>query len=378
MTEARHSSPEAMIKTLVPSYPVYCVRPKTLREATERFLDRFHGRVLYAVKCNPHPMILKGLYDAGIRHFDTASLAEVALIRELFPDAKAYFNHPVKVRAHINTAYRVYDVRHFVVDHEAELAKVIDETGGQDVDILVRMATPEAGAAFHLSAKFGATPQSCVELLQAVHKAGLRAGLAFHVGSQCVNPGAFGTALGVARDVLTAAKVELHYLDVGGGFPAAYLGVDVPPLETFFAAIEQGLKALKLRRDCVLMAEPGRILVADSCTLVTQIALRKDSRLYINDGVYHSLSETVLGGTRLPVRLVKQRGAASKQMTDFTVYGPTCDSTDVLPTPFALPDNAAEGDWIVIDRIGAYSNALSTSFNGFHPETFVEIDETAA
>jgi len=66
-----------------------------VRQTAQRFLELFPGRVLYAVKCNPHPSVLRALYSAGIRHFDTASLPEIALIREKFPDAGAYFMHPV-------------------------------------------------------------------------------------------------------------------------------------------------------------------------------------------------------------------------------------------------------------------------------------------
>ncbi len=374
MSDGRYPSPEAMIADLEPSYPVFCVRPAVLAEAAADFVSAFPGRVLYAVKCNPHADMLKALYAGGVRHFDTASLGEIAAVRELFPDAELYFNHPVKARAHINTAHRVYAVRHYVVDHPAELDKVLEATGGQDIVIHVRLATPEAGAIYHLSAKFGASPQGCVELLQAIAAEGLRAGLAFHVGSQCANPHAHATALGLVQQVLSASGAEIHFLDVGGGFPASYPGHDVPPLEAYFSAIEEGVASLGLRRDCVLMAEPGRALVARGASLVVQVQLRKDHQLYINDGIYHSLSETVTAGLNFPVRLIRQGDTPAEVGTDFTVYGPTCDSTDVLPVPFHLPEDTKEGDWIEIGSVGAYSNALATRFNGFHPETFVEIE----
>jgi ornithine decarboxylase len=372
-----YRSTEEMIAALRPSYPVYCVRTRALKAAAETFRAGFPGEVLYAVKCNPNPQVLKALHAGGIDHFDTASLAEVAEVHELFPDAQLYFNHPIKVRPHIRMAYAVYGVRHYVVDHRAELDKVLQETdGAKDATILVRMATPAAGAAFHLSAKFGATPPDCVELLQAVRDLGLKPGLAFHVGSQCANPGAYNIALRVVRDVLESAHVALDCLDVGGGFPAAYTGTQIPPLAKFFAAIRSGLKELKLPKSCHVLAEPGRALVADGVALVVQILLRKEERLYINDGVYHSLSETVSGGIRLPPRLIRLNGAApSNEFADFTLYGPTCDSTDVLPHPYALPADAREGDWIELGCAGAYTSALVSHFNGFHPETFIEIDD---
>jgi len=245
--EGVYRSTEEMIAALRPSYPVYCVRPSVLRSAAAAFCAGFPGDVLYAVKCNPHPLILKSVHAGGVHHFDTASLSEVALVHEMFPDARLYFNHPIKVRPHIRMAYTVYGVRHYVIDHDSELDKVRQETGdAKDTTILVRMATPAAGAAFHLSAKFGAPPDRCVELLQAVRDAGLTPALAFHVGSQCINPQAYTMALRVVRDVLNTAQVELAALDVGGGFPAAYTDTRIRPLSKFFTAIKKGLKELNL------------------------------------------------------------------------------------------------------------------------------------
>ena len=186
-------------------------------------------------------------------------------------------------------------------------------------------------------------------------------------------PNAFRTALNIVGDILVGADVELHNLDVGGGFPGYYLGVQAPPLATFFTEIEAGLEELALRRDCVVMCEPGRALVAEGCSLVVQIQLRKHDQLYINDGIYGSLSEAV-HGIQLPTRLIRLGEQASSDRQDFRIYGPTCDSSDVLPQRFSLPADAREGDWIEIDHIGAYSNAVATHFNGFHPETFVDIE----
>lgn len=377
MALKRFTDTDAMIAALKPSFPVYCLLPDLIRARARWFIEAFPGRVLYAVKCNPHPLVLRYLYEGGIRHFDTASVVEIAQTRELFSDTTLYFMHPVKSRAAIRNAYNVYEVRHFVVDHMDELDKLMHETGGDGLVVMVRMATPYGGAALDLSAKFGARPAETVEMLKKIRKEGCQAGLCFHVGSQCTTPQAYRTALGLVGSVIDAAGAELHYLDVGGGFPAAYLGVDLPEMETFFDEIRAGVAELKLRRDCTIMCEPGRALVAEGCSLVVQIHLRKDDRLYINDGVFGSLNETLTVRIRPPARLIRPNGTAADDMIDFTVYGPTCDSTDVLPFTMHLPADAGEGDWIEIGLMGAYSNATATSFNGFKPETFVEIEKTS-
>ena len=371
----RFATVEDVIAELKPGYPVYCLRPAELRRQANYFLDNFPGRVMYAVKCNPHLVVLQALYEAGIRHFDTASLAEIALIREHMPQADCYFMHPVKSRAAIMTSHQVYSVDHYVVDHENELNKIIDVTGGGDgMVVLVRIVTPVHDAQYQLSDKFGIAADAAPELLRKVHAANFQTGVAFHVGSQCRNPQAFVDGINTALDVIGVAGVPVHYLDVGGGFPAIYEDDRPPQLDTYFAAIQQAFDQSRLRRDCVLMCEPGRALVASGCTLLTQIQLRKDNKLYINDGIYQSLSETLMGKMKLPAKLVNPSRSIASEFQDYTILGPTCDNMDILPAPFYLPVDADEGDWIEIGQTGAYSNSAATRFNGFFPETFVAVD----
>ena len=368
------ASVEEVVEALKPSYPVYCFRPEVIKNAARLFLDHFNGRVLYAVKCNPHLAVLQWLHEAGIRHFDTASPAEIALIRENFKDADCYYMHPVKGRAAIQLAHEVYRVDHYAIDHTNELQKLVDVTGGGDASVvLVRIKTPQYDAFYQLSEKFGVQVDDAVALLQQVQSAGFQAGLAFHVGSQCKDPHAYASAIDIVADIIKSAGVSLHYLDVGGGFPVEYVNNVPQPLTNYFEVIHEAVTKLKLRGDCTLMCEPGRALVASGCTLIVQVHLRKDNALYINDGVYHSLSETMTCELELPMRVVR-KGEVSNQLKSFKIFGPTCDSTDVLAKPVLLPNDVTEGDWLEIGQAGAYTNSMSTHFNGFYPETFVTVD----
>lgn len=364
----------AVVEALTPSYPVFCFRPHLAADAARRFISLFPGTPLYAVKCNPHPQILDALYEAGIRHFDTASLPEIAQICEHYERASAYFMHPVKTRASIETAFKVYGVRHYVVDHINELKKIRDVLPGNDIVAVVRIRTSEeAGAMLHLAGKFGAEPLEAVELLRVARDYGWGLGLAFHVGSQCLEPVAYKAALKLCGEIMEKAGLELEILDIGGGFPAYYDGLQVPPLEGFVQEIRAGLKELALKPTVEIFAEPGRALVANSCSLLTQVQLRKGNRLYINDGIYGALSEMSSLPIRLPVRLIRLDAGASTMEKEFQLYGPTCDSLDLLPGTFRLPADAEEGDWIEIGQVGAYSNAVATDFNGFRVETFVSV-----
>lgn len=375
------SYPDAgeVARLLQPSYPVYCLRPHVIQRAAARFAEAFPGTTLYAVKCNPHPGVLRALYAGGVRAFDTASLSEIARVSETFEATECFFMHPVKPRPAIASAHRVYGVRAFVVDHMDELHKLAQQVRNDpEVTVLVRLKTAEsAGAFYHLSAKFGAEGAEAVAILAEVARLGMKPGLAFHVGSQCLDPDAYAQALANVGEIAAEAGVALAAVDVGGGFPAVYLGTQAPDLSDYIAAIRTALARLALSDDCRVLCEPGRALVADGQSVLVQVQLRKRDQLYINDGVYGSLSEMTAADVRYPARLIRIEGGTVGTSTApeaiFHAHGPTCDSLDMIPKAFRLPDDVREGDWIEIDRVGAYSNALATDFNGFRPDTFVEV-----
>mgnify|MGYP001327832989 CR=1 FL=1 len=179
-----YQSPEGMVEVLRPSFPVYCVRPAKIRKIAKTFLEGFPGDVLYAVKCNSEPHMLQELYQAGIRHFDTASLPEISLVSEMFGDGQAYFMHPVKSRAAISSAHQVYGVRYYVVDHPSELEKISELIPADpEVVIVVRIAVQNSGAVYELSSKFGASVHMAVDLAKSAIRRGYSYGFAFHIGS---------------------------------------------------------------------------------------------------------------------------------------------------------------------------------------------------
>ncbi len=373
----RFDSVEDVVARLAAETPVYCLCSALVARRARDFVARFPGRVLYAVKSNPLPSLLSTLWSAGVHDFDTASINEIELVARELPGARPWFMHPVKGREAIERAHQVHGVRHFVIDDASELDKLGEVLGSRDIVVVVRVATSGEGAFFNLSGKFGATPGVASALLGAVVARGYRAGLAFHVGSQCHAPAAFGSALRRCGEVLAAAAVSIECLDVGGGFPVAYAGERVPPLEDFVAAIEAGVAALALPAGCELLAEPGRALVAESMSLLTRVQMRRGESLYLNDGLHGGIGAPRIG-IDLPVRALRVDGTLASATVDYTVYGPTCDGLDVLPRPLTLPADLGEGDWVEFQRVGAYSLPLRTAFNGFEDCQVVEVGEAPA
>jgi len=374
--QCSYASVEAMVRSLAPSYPVFAIRRSVLADSARRFVSRFPGAVLYAVKCNPSNAVLQALYDGGINAFDVASPAEIGLIRNMLPDSGCYYHHPVKAPTMIATAYRDHGIRSFAVDHRSELDKILQVTAADpSVVVMVRIETPKSDSVFNLAAKFGASPDAAVELLRAAAAAGISVGLCFHVGSQCRNPAAYSEAVALAGVIAARAGVRPVALDVGGGFPVSYPNSPAPPVEEFFVAIANAFRRLDWP-DCALMCEPGRALVAEGQSLVVQVHLRKGQTLYINDGVYGSLMDLKIAGLELPIRMVPgDNRPVSTDTVSFTVFGPTCDSFDVLPVPWALPADIGEGDWIKVGLMGAYANAVATRFNGFSSDAEVFIGD---
>jgi ornithine decarboxylase len=365
-------SAAALLSHRSPVDPVVCFRPHLIRARARRMLGAFPGDVLYAVKCNDAPEVLRALWDGGVRHFDTASIGEIRAVRALLPEARCHFMHPVKSVGAIAEAYFEHGVRRFVFDHADELAKIVAATGeAKDLELFVRLAVPGEGALLTLTGKFGVGSDEAVALVRAARGFAKAVGITFHVGSQCVDTGAFARAIDLAAEVVRRAG-PVDHLDVGGGFPAVYKG-DEPVFEAFVATIEAAVARHGLV--CRLQCEPGRALVADGASVLARIELRRGQGLYLNDGVYGNLAELKWIGPQFPLRLLRPGRTTGARLVGFDLYGPTCDSIDSMPGPHWLPADADDGDWVEVGMMGAYSNALKTRFNGFESDRIAFVED---
>jgi ornithine decarboxylase len=365
-----------------PCEPVLCLRPAAIAAASHAFVQAFPSDVLYAVKCNPEPRVLRAVWAGGVRHFDCASLPEVALIRKVLPQAEVHFMHPVKARHAIHAAYHEHGVTDFAFDSANELQKIVQETvpvglvGEPPVlGLFVRLAVGQGGA-YDLSGKFGVSALEAAELLRLARPHAVRLGIAFHVGSQCLDPVAYTRALALAAEAVELSGVPVDIVDAGGGFPVSYPDVVPPPLSDYIAAIRDTV-ATHFGDGIRLWAEPGRALAAGGGSVVVQVELRRGDALYVNDGVYGSLSDAGRPGFRFPARRIRADLTEGEDapLQPFTLYGPTCDSVDVMKGPFLLPGDIDEGDWIELGQLGAYGACLRTGFNGFDRALTVEVGD---
>jgi len=365
-----------LVNTLRPDYPVYCVRPESIRTSTDFFKKNFPGKILYAVKTNPHEKVLKHIMSNGIEHFDVASINEIKLIRKLKPDAKLYFMHSIKSRGSITEAYFDFGVRDFSLDSKDELQKILESTKqAKDLNLYVRIAISNEHAEIDLSRKFGALPSETLGLVRLCKEHAKKIGISFHVGSQCMHKISYSNAIKEIGNIIKKTKVVPDVINIGGGFPSVYPNLNPEPLNNYMEEIKKALKNLKLPSVPDLMCEPGRAIVAESGSTIVKVVLRKKQNLYINDGTYGTLFDAGVPNFILPSKMIHSGRVQSKKLTAFSFFGPTCDSLDHMKGPFLLPNNIKEGDYIELGQLGAYGLAFRTKFNGFYSDQIFELND---
>lgn len=362
----------AVVRDLSPDEPVILNRPHAAARAARFFAQKFPGKSLYAVKANPSPELLRVLWASGITHYDVASITEVRLVRATLPEATLCFMHPVKTASAIREAYFTHGVKTFSLDTQEELEKIVAATRqATDLRLCVRLRVSSEYAELSLASKFGIDLADAAPLLQATRQVADWLGVCFHVGSQAMTPFAYVQALERVRAAVAEAGVVIDVVDVGGGFPSVYPGMEPPPLEDYFAIIDRHFEALPIAYNAELWCEPGRALCAEYSSMIVKVEKRRGNELFINDGAYGALFDAAHVDWRFPVSALDER--LSDALEEFSFYGPTCDDADYMKGPFLLPADIGAGDYIEVGMLGAYGTAMKTAFNGFGSAEAIDV-----
>ena len=365
-----------LINQLKPERPVYCIRKKSIHIASKYFQNKFPGTILYAVKTNPHPEVLKTIIESGIKNFDVASIKEIQDIKKINPNAKCSFMHTVKSRESIKEAYFKYNIKAYSLDTKDELIKILESTNhAKDLELFVRVAVSNEHAEIDLSKKFGALTSEASALLRLTKQYARKIGLSFHAGSQCMHPISYSKGITDIGNIIKKTKILPDYINVGGGFPTIYPDLVPQSIDNYFEEIKKSLDNLKFEKLPEIICEPGRAIVAESGSTIVRVNLRKKQKLYINDGTYGSLFDAGTPNIVFPARLIKNGKLISKKLTAFDFYGPTCDSMDYMKGPFLLPNNIKENDYIELGQLGAYSLTFRTQFNGYYSDEIYEVED---
>ena len=369
---------EELVNQLKPEKPVYCIRKNSIKSAVKYFLKNFPGKILYAIKTNPHPLIIKNIIESGIQQFDVASIEEIKVIRDFSKTAKCSYMHTVKSRESIKEAYFKYGVKTFSLDTKDELIKIIECTNkAKDLELFVRVSVSNEHAEIDLSKKFGALTSEATGLFRLVKQYAKKTGLSFHVGSQCMQPISYSKGINEISKIIKKTKIIPDYINVGGGFPTIYPDLIPQSLDNYFNEIKKSLENLKIEKLPEIICEPGRALVAESGSTIVRVNLRKKQKLYINDGTYGTLFDAGTPNIVFPAKMIKDTSnkIISKKWTAFDFFGPTCDSMDYMKGPFLLPNNIKENDYIELGQLGAYGLTFRTKFNGFYSDEIYEVED---
>ncbi|WP_444861174.1 type III PLP-dependent enzyme [Actinosynnema pretiosum] len=329
--------------------------------------------IFYAVKANPTPEVVEVLAAEGCS-FDVASPNEIdlCLAKGAPPEAVSYSN-PIKKAADIAYAHRL-GVRLFVSDSEQDVRTIAEHAPGARV--MLRILVESRGSTYPFGKKFGCAPDMAVDLLRLAGELGLEPyGVAFHAGSQQLDPTGWDAAIADAAEVtakLRAEGVALSVVNLGGGLPAGYLE-QPPPLAEYAAAMTGAVRRAFGEHAPSVMIEPGRALVAESGVIRSSVVLvaRKsysDERrwVFLDIGRYGGLAETEGEAIAYPLRTTRDGG----EVGPVVLAGPTCDADDVLyqHTRYDLPLDLRAGDHVDLLRAGAYTASYSSvAFNGFPP-----------
>jgi ornithine decarboxylase len=329
-------------------------------------------RAHYAVKCNSAPEILRTAAGEGAG-FEIASIGELRMLQAVgVAPADVLYSNTVKPASHIAEAAEA-GLWRFAADSEGELHKIARVAPGSAVYIRVRV--DDSGSVFPLSRKFGAEAHHARALLQEAKRIGLQPyGLTFHVGSQCAATSAWRQAIASAGRIMRSLLpdgIRLEMLDIGGGFPARY-GDAVPSIEQIGDVIETALDELLPYEPLLIVAEPGRHMVAETAVMVASVLGREERAgeewLYLDVGAYNGLMETqqTVGQWRFPLWSSRPDHGVVEHVP-YTITGPSCDSSDTMFFGAPLPVTMSEGDRVFIASAGAYTLSYASSFNGFPP-----------
>lgn len=325
--------------------------------------------VHYAIKANPAAEVLEVLAGEGI-DFDVSSIGEIdAVMRLGVGPEQMLYTKPVNKESELREAHR-RGIRWFVVDNRHEILKVA--RCAPHSNVLVRLRVRTRDAVVDLSYKFGAPPADALGLIGEARAANLAVrGLSFHVGSQCTNPYTFVDTIITCRTIfndVASTGPAMDTLDIGGGFPISYL-TPVMPIEQFCDPIRHALE--RYFGSYRVIAEPGRFIVGDAVTLVTQVigkSVRDDiAWYYVDDGLYGSFSGRLYDHCDYAITVDRQ---GPRHIS--VIAGPTCDSFDVIYANRALPDLEI-GDLLLVAGMGAYTNASATDFNGLPRATLTAV-----
>jgi diaminopimelate decarboxylase len=327
--------------------------------------------VAFAMKANSNLAILRLIAREG-GGADIVSGGELyRALKAGMPPAKIVFAGVGKNRGEIRYALES-DVLMFNVESSAEL-RTIDEVAaemGRKARVALRI-NPDIDPKTHpyistgmKKSKFGISAERALDeyKLASSLKHIEVVGVHKHIGSQLTDVTPFVDALKkilVLVETLKGHGATIRYINIGGGLGITYSDEAPPKPQQLAEAISPLVRDLK----CVLIMEPGRIIVGNAGVLLTKVLYAKDSeskRFLIVDAAMNDLIRPSLYGAYHDIRPVREMTGGKTQIVD--VVGPVCESGDFLAKDRELAQ-VPSGELLAVMSAGAYGFVMSSNYN---------------
>jgi len=323
------------------------------------------SRVLYAMKANANPDVLRTLDSAGT-DFDCVSPGEVRHLRQALPDKgsdRILFTPNFAPRNEYE--WGIKEGLRVTLDNLHPLQKWPELFTGQD--LFVRL-DPDHGGGHHehvvtvgKASKFGISLDEVAELKRLAGDCQARIiGIHAHSGSGILNPDNWQK---VAATLVEAAQYfpDAAVLDLGGG-----IGVADKRTDSAFdlLALDKLLSKFKAQHPAFeLWLEPGRFLVAPAGVLLTRVTQLKKKGDVIYVGVSAGMNALIRPALYGAYHEIVNLSRLDDEPTEIVnIVGPICESGDKLGTGRKMP-LCEEGDIVLIANVGAYGQVMSSRYN---------------
>jgi len=313
------------------------------------------------MKANPSAELLKTILHTGSYMnigLDVASIGEARTALQYIPEKDIIYTNPHTIPYEEEEYYRL-GIQTKVVDTVGELKQIIHIGSCKTIPtpkILIRLKSNVHHAHCQFDSKFGCRQEVAFQILEYAEENNIKVrGISFHIGSggEFDRERAYKTAFEYARPILE--KIENPIVDVGGGLL----------YNTDLYAVLGWTRDLPYR----FIAEPGRYFAEPAYHLLVQVIAVTERGIFIDNGIYHELNVLHRDHWSFPKLeyLYDKTDESIKKIDDYKptdIFGPTCDSYDVIPAVLFPDHDIAAGDWIFLPNMGAYTSSAAVNFNG--------------
>jgi diaminopimelate decarboxylase len=373
--------------------PFYCYSTATLERHYRVFSEAFAGEqalICYAMKANSNQAVLRTLAKLGAGA-DVVSGGELKrALAAGIPPGRIVFSGIGKTEAELSAALAA-DIFCINVESEPELELLsrLADGQGRTARISVRV-NPDVDSGSHAKISTGRSenkfgiPLARARAVygRAAKLKGIRVtGVDMHIGSQITELEPLEAAFSLLADFVLTLRADGHdisHVDFGGGLGIPYhADRQAPPLPSAYAEL---VKRLTRNLGCILVFEPGRLIVGNAGILVTRVIYVKHGQarnFVIIDAAMNDLIRPTLYEAHhdiLPVRATAQDAPAITA----DVVGPVCESGDYLALGRTMAEPKA-GDLLAIMTAGAYGAVQSGTYNTrpLVPEVLVKENQYA-